>query len=166
MAIKQTLIDFSKALKSAIQVQKNVTDIAADYLDKLSDENFDGVTPEEMEEITGDLDELTTTAKTNLVTAINEVKADMTKAKFITATSTTLSSSSGALGGYTGNVTISSSDVPSTTYAIIPLGCQQSTDGNRIGALRPHSNTPVNLTWFVNGGMPSTYMCMFIALYR
>ena len=73
MAIKQTLIDFSKALKSAIQVQKNVTDIAADYLDKLSDENFDGVTPEEMEEVTGDLDDLTTTAKTNLVAAINEV---------------------------------------------------------------------------------------------
>ena len=105
-------------------------------------------------------------SSTTVQGAIDELNSDLTKAKFITATSTTLSSNSGALGGYVGGVTISSSDVPSTTYAIIPLGCHQSTDGNRSGVLRPQFNNPVNLTWFVNGGTPNTYNCMFIALYR
>lgn len=77
MAVKTVLQNFSKALKTAYQVQKNVTDVAAEYIDKLADEDIGGVTPEEMEEVTGDLDDLTTTAKTNLVAAINEVNAGL-----------------------------------------------------------------------------------------
>ena len=104
-------------------------------------------------------------SSTNVQGAIDELKSRETKVKIITVTSPTLTSYSGTLGGYTGTVTISSSDVPSTAYAIIPLGCQQSTDGNRLGTLFCVNNLPTNLVWRINGGTASTYICKFMILY-
>lgn len=78
MAVKTVLKNFAKELKNTFQAQKNIVDISADYIEKLSEEDIGGVTPEEMEEITGDLDNLTTTDKNNLVSAVNEVNDEIT----------------------------------------------------------------------------------------
>lgn len=74
MAINTLLKNFSEDIKNTFQARKSITDVAAKYLSDLSEESF-GVTPEQMEAVTGDLDDLTTTTKTNLVAAVNEVNS-------------------------------------------------------------------------------------------
>ena len=73
MAVKTVLENFAKELKNTFQAPKNIVDVSADYIEKLSEEDIGEVTQEEMEAVTGDLDDLTTTSKSNLVSAINEV---------------------------------------------------------------------------------------------
>lgn len=99
-------------------------------------------------------------------TALDELNAEMTKAKFVTATSSSLTAYGESLGGYNGTVTINSNDVPATAYAILPAGCYHSTDINRVGVLAPGSQSAKCMTWRVNGARQATYTCCFIILYR
>lgn len=77
MAVKTVLENFAKDLKNTLQAQKNIVDVSANYIEALSKEDIGDLTPEEMEAVTGDLDDLTTTDKNNLVSAINEVQSDI-----------------------------------------------------------------------------------------
>lgn len=88
MAINTLLKNFSEDIKNTFQARKSITDVAAKYLSDLSEESF-GVTPEQMEAVTGDLDDLTTTADTNLVAAINEVNANTGDLSDLTTTEKT-----------------------------------------------------------------------------
>lgn len=89
------------AMKNPFFVNRRLHETFADIADKIVDGG--GVTPEEMEAVTGKLADLTTTAKTNLVAGINEVNAGVGDLSTLTTTAKT--SAVDAINEVNGNIT-------------------------------------------------------------
>lgn len=82
--------------------------------------------------------------------------------------SDTLSAYAGAQGGYRALIDFSSeiskyvSD--NSDYELIPLGCYQITDNNRVGTVSRILSDTKSL-WVVNGGIAASYACIMLLVY-
>ena len=111
MATFKSIIEkFRKDLNNAYRSRKSVLDVTDEYLKQLENAEFDGtgVTPEQMEAVTGDLDDLTTTSKTNLVSAINELRGKV----FGIFGYDTITGTTDVTGNFAMNISITDNKIP------------------------------------------------------
>ena len=81
--------------------------------------------------------------------------------------SVTTESKSGAMGGYSGMITIPSADITDNVIAIVPLGGLQSGDSGRVCALAPNTVSSLkSQIWRANAGNAATYNCAFLFIYK
>jgi hypothetical protein len=78
----------------------------------------------------------------------------------------TTESKVGAMGGYSGMLTIPSNDITDDVIAIIPLGGIQSGDSGRVCALAPNTYSSMkSQIWRANAGNAATYNCALLFIY-
>ena len=80
--------------------------------------------------------------------------------------SDTATSNSNVIGGYVTAVIIPDSKITTGTYAIIPMGCNEKTDGNRAGIIRPQTPSYTCKTFFICGNHATVFQAYFMLLYR
>lgn len=107
----------------------------------------------------------TTTDKT-LIGAINEINGELVKSTVVTKETEALTVDSNAMGGYSGYITLSDSDLPDNVIAILPLGCYHSSSATRLGIIKAQTAAINQKTWIVNGSIGSAYTCMLLVLYK
>ena len=108
------------------------------------------------------------TIRAEMAAEVSALNANSKRFVQIIKNSDTLSAYAGTQGGYKALIDFSSeiskyvSD--NSDYELIPLGCYQITDNNRIGTVsRILSDTKI--LWMVNGGMAASYACIMLLVY-
>lgn len=94
------------------------------------------------------------------------ISDDLVYFKTYSTTTEELTAYSGSLGGYVGLIDISDA-LDEKTVAVIPLGCAQNGDNNRVGTMcAVDGSGTINTSWRINGGIAGNYLCKFLIIYH